>query len=277
MNINNNTKISELIKANSDSIETIAAIAKPFRKLKNPLLRRVMASRVTIKEAATMGGCSLEDFKTALEPLGFVFSNEEFGETSTPEDNTPQWLDKLNDTQKVYFDVREIIAKGDDPLKTILHQYQTLEPGHAICIINSFIPYPLINLLGNKGVQSHVETVDEKLYHTWFFKSEDQAESTKTKTTENSRITMHDAESFGQLMEQQEAARLQKIDVRPLPMPQPMETILKELSTLAEDQLLYIDHKRVPLHLLEALEDQPYEIHVHEAGEGDVKMLIKIV
>lgn len=274
MLINQDTKISKLIQANSDSIEAIAAIAKPLRKLKNPLLRRVMASRVTIKEAAAMARCSLEDFKQALQPLGFVFSDNELSEISIPKENTPQWFDLLNEGHKEYFDVRDIIAKGDDPLKVILQRYQVLEPDDALCIINSFIPYPLINLLENQGAKSHIETIDDKLYHTWFLREKRETEPETNQPSGNSGITMHDTVSFEKLIVHYDTTHLHKIDVRHLPMPQPMETILQELATLAEDKVLYIDHKRVPLHLLEALEDQPYDIHIHEIGEGDVKMLI---
>ncbi|MDX5436888.1 MAG: DUF1858 domain-containing protein, partial [Pontibacter sp.] len=56
MEIAANTKISAILKANPDAIEAIAAINRHFEKLRNPLLRKILASRVTIADAARIGG-----------------------------------------------------------------------------------------------------------------------------------------------------------------------------------------------------------------------------
>ncbi|MBH2024552.1 MAG: DUF2249 domain-containing protein, partial [Flavobacteriales bacterium] len=65
-----------------------------------------------------------------------------------------------------------------------------------------------------------------------------------------------------------------RIDVRELEMPGPMQAILGELEILPEGNALYIDHKRVPVYLLEELADKDFEVHIHNVAEGDVKMLI---
>jgi len=52
MEINENTKISTIIAHNPDAIEKIVSIAKHFEKLRIPVLRKVLASRVSIKQAA---------------------------------------------------------------------------------------------------------------------------------------------------------------------------------------------------------------------------------
>ena len=65
------TKISTIIKANADAIEAIASINPHFNKLRNPILRKILASRVTVSEAAKIGKCSMECFAEKLRPLGF--------------------------------------------------------------------------------------------------------------------------------------------------------------------------------------------------------------
>ena len=272
MIVTSHTRVSELIKANSACIDAIAALAKPLRKLKNPLLRRVMAPRVTIAQAAAMGGCSVADFRKALEPLGFTFADDDTGSTGSRADGQqrPEWLGLIREDRMEYFDVRALIESGDDPLKAILHRYQALRQGHALCIINSFIPYPLIHLLEKKGSQSFIETADDGVYYTWFLSNGEKGKNAAAK----GQVTMHDADSFSRMMDVYGEAILRRIDVRHLPMPLPMETILEALPALVAEDILYIQHKRVPLHLLEALEGEPYTIHIHEAGEGDVRMMI---
>lgn len=273
MVIGPHTRISELVKHNEASIEAIASLAKPLRKLRNPLLRRVMASRVTIAEAASIGGCAVADFKRVLEPLGFTYAGE--GATPAGEEAAreakPDWLRSLPESQTDHFDVRNIIASGEDPLKAIMQRYKALPEGHVLCIVNSFIPYPLVNLLGKQGAQSFVETEHDQLHYTWFFKD---ATSHNTYVSGDSNVTMHGAEAFAVLLGRFDTGRIQRIDVRHLPMPQPMQTILETLPTLAAGEVLLVDHKRVPLHLLEELQESDYAVHIHEAGEGDVKVFI---
>lgn len=277
MIINKHTRVSEVIKANADSIAAIAALAKPLRKLKNPLLRRVMAPRVTLAEAAAIGGCSMADIRAALEPLGFRFADEARTDSQEERENIerPDWLAAADEDVADFFDVRELIESGDDPLRAIVQRYGALPTGNVLCIVNSFIPYPLINLLGKKGAESFVETVGDRVYHTWFFKREMPAKRTEESGAE--RVIMHDAPSFNRILEAYPDQRLIRLDVRPLPMPQPMETILETLPALAPGQALYVQHKRVPLHLLEELAEQAYVTHIHEVREGDVKLLIVAV
>ncbi|HWK99247.1 MAG TPA: DUF2249 domain-containing protein [Parapedobacter sp.] len=274
MVINEHTRVSAVINANVDSIAAIAALAKPLRKLNNPILRRIMAPRVTLAEAAAIGGCSFADIRAALEPLGFHFTTE--GSAGVPDApapaQRPEWLASAGDKEKDLFDVRDIIESGDDPLKAIVQRYRALPPGNLLCIINSFIPYPLLSLLEKKGAKSYVETVSANEHHTWFFKPRVPQQETETSTTD--RVMMHDGPSFERVLAAYPEAQRVQLDVRPLPMPQPMETILETLPTLAPNQVLYVQHKRVPLHLLEELADQAYAAHIHEVGEGDVRMLI---
>ncbi len=275
MVINKHTRVSEVIKANADSIAAIAELAKPLRKLKNPLLRRVMAPRVTLAEAAAIGGCSLADIRAALEPLGFQFVDEVTDEGDGQDKaQRPDWLAAADESTVDLFDVREMIESGDDPLKAIVQRYRALPTGNLLCIANSFIPYPLINLLGKKGADSFVETVADDVYHTWFFKREVPTEHAEAPAGD--RVMMHDASSFDRILAAYPEACLVHLDVRPLPMPQPMETILQTLPTLASGQALFVQHKRVPLHLLEELADQAYVVHIHEVREGDVKLLIVV-
>ena len=278
MEINEHTRIAELIKANSACIAAIGGLSKPLQKLANPLLRRVLAPRVTIAEAAAMGGCSVADFRSVLEPLGFTFVTGGTAPAPPAADGPaprPAWLQQPGEQQAVYFDVRDIIGQGGDPLKEILARYKALPQGRLLCIINSFIPYPLMSLLEKKGAQCFAETLSPQLHHTWFYKAAGHDEAAPA--GEAGGVHSHSAGSFGQLVAQYPESALQRLDVRHLPMPMPMQTILEALPGLQEKQALYVQHKRVPLHLLEALEDQPYTVHIYEAGEGDVRLLFTAV
>ncbi|WP_447951425.1 DUF2249 domain-containing protein [Chryseobacterium koreense] len=271
--ITEKTKISELIKENPQSVEAIASIAKPLEKLRNPILRKIMASRVTIAEAAKMGGAKVEDFKKVLTPLGFVFEGMESSKVETSHEPRPSWLQNAPKEDIGFYDVRPIIDNGADPLKEILGRFKTVPNGKILCIINNFVPTPLIHLLKQqKAEDSFVETISDQEFHTYFLKKKKDVEPASE--TADSKVMMHGAEHFNDVIAQFGDENLIRIDVRELEMPGPMQAILGELETLPAGNALYIDHKRIPVYLLEELAEKDFEVHIHNVGEGDVKMLI---
>lgn len=266
ISIDSHTKISTLIRANADSIDAIASLAKPLQKLKNPLLRRIMASRVTIAEAASIGGCSVADFERVLEPLGFVFNTGADGSQAAIA-KKPAWLSDATPCTRL--DVRQAIEEGNDPLKEINQAYHQLPSGHILCIVNSFIPYPLIKLLENKGAQTFVDTISDQEHHTFFLKG-----GQGTTPTSSANISTLGFTEFQALLNTYDDKDIIRLDVRDLPMPQPMEMILNTIPSLQEGNILHVNHKRVPLHLLEELEEDDYIVQLCEVSEGDVRLLI---
>lgn len=271
MQIDRHTKISAIIKANGASIDAIAALAKPLEKLKNPILRKLMSSRVTVAEAATLGGVSIEDFKQALEPLGFIFIMDTESQDAQSTTEPPLWYSALTDTVTDMFDVRPIIENGNDPLKLILQRYDRLPSGHALCIINSFVPTPLFYILEKKGAKYHVDTKSKNLHYTWFLKHTENTLQTKTIKP---GIQMMDTISFEHIFKKYERNKVKKLDVSGLPMPQPMERILETLATLQQDEILHIHHSRIPLHLLEELDASSYTVYICEYSPEDIQLLL---
>lgn len=275
MDFNSHTKISDIIHHNKASIDAIASIAPPLKRLKNPILRKVMASRVTVAEAAKMGGCKVEDFERVLKPLGYQFTGNEQPAanalSATPGYEKPGWLKAAPDADIMRFDVRPVIEHGTDPLKEIMRKFKEVPEGKILCIINTFIPTPLIHLLEkDKAEASFVDTISAKEFHTYFLKKQEKAAADITET----RIVMHDAASFEKISSLFVGEKRITIDVRDLEMPLPMQTILAELETLPVGHGLYVHHKRVPVFLLEELASKDFAVHIHNIGEGDVKMLI---
>ena len=270
--ITNRTKISEIIRANPDSINAIASVAKPLEKLKNPLLRRVMASRVTLAEAASIGGCDLETLREVLLPLGFRFEENKLDNVLENKELKPQWLTTVP-TDKIFsFDVRPVIDAGDDPLKAIVKKFGAIQDGEILCIINSFVPYPLINLLSKEALTYTLEPAPGE-HHTWFLKRKQDANS-EAKKLEDVKVIMDDEKSFAATLSDFDELSVERVDVRHLQMPAPMHTILDKLASLPNTQALYVYHKKVPVYLLEALNEDHFTVHILNLGEGDVRLLI---
>ena len=270
MTINSSTKIAAILKSNKAAIEVIASLAKPLEKLRNPVLRSLMAGRVTIAEAAKMGGCKVEDFKNALEPLGFNWVTSEEGTNESGREPIPAWFNALAASQIQTIDVRPIISSGKDPLKEIMQQYKALKEGDALCVINSFIPYPLIDLLQKNGAACFSETLQADEHRTYFLKGKNNSANEKPASP-----VVHCTDvDFANACNQFGSARLQTIDVRPYEMPLPMQKILEALGELPGGHALLVYHKRIPVYLLEELSDKAYNILVYTAADTDIRLLI---
>lgn len=170
MEIAANTKISAILKANPAAIEAIASINRHFEKLRNPLLRKVLASRVTVADAARIGGCSEEDFYRILEPLGFC-PRAATGNTAKQTAAVvaiPAYLEQLRPENLLTLDVREDITTGNDPFLRIMAAVGRLDSSNALQLINTFEPTPLIDILKKKGYAAYAEEQSPDLVHTFF-------------------------------------------------------------------------------------------------------------
>lgn len=267
MIINEKTKIATLLKHNPDALEAIVSLSPDFEKLRNPLLRKLMAPRASIAMAAKIGGCKPQDFFDKLRPLGFE-GDSSVKEAATVQKSLPPFLQKVSAEKLVVLDVRPVLAGGKDPLNLIMQTVKSLKPGQVLKIVNTFEPTPLIGVLRKQGFEAHVEVIGEKLVETWFYKKDTVADVQPQVAAQPAPAD--DWEGTLQRFE----GRLQTVDVRHLEMPLPMTTILEALERLPQGEALYVYHKKVPVFLLNELNDRAFEYRIRELGEGQVHLII---
>ena len=263
--INTNTKIATLIKGNPDALEAIISLSPRFNKLRNPLLRKLMAARTTINMASKLGGCTTDDFFKKMEPLGFTIDKNIAAEEVAEQKQAPLFMKNCKTADIVELDVRAAIDSGKDPLNIILKAIRTLQPKEVLKLINSFEPAPLILLLGKQGFESYVETINDNLVYTYFHKSHDNPIQVPDSNKAN--------EGWDEILHRFEN-NLVTIDVRHLEMPQPMITILEALNKLEKGKALYVIHKRIPVFLLPELAQRKLDYRIKEVGDGEVYLLI---
>lgn len=265
--INANTKIAALIKQHPDALEAIISISPKFAKLRNPLLRKVIAGRASITMASKIGGCSVDDFFNKLRPLGFeidtaVVSSEEALENKP----APAFMQNIPADKLIELDVRQAIETGNDPLGIIVQKVKSLQTGSVLKIINSFEPIPLMHLLAKQGFESYSETVSYDLVNTYFYKKNDTAPSSENDEADYST-------GWDEILNRFQND-LEIIDVRELAMPLPMHNILEALETLPKSKALFVYHKRIPVFLLPELEEQQFSYRIKEISDSEVHLLI---
>lgn len=269
MEISAKTKISELINFNPLCIDAIASINKHFLKLKNPVLRKILASRVTIADAAKIGHSTVEEFYKRLKPLGFD------KDCTTPEENI-QTADSIKPVLKwkerkvTTLDVRSDLQSGKDPFQKIMSTIKSIPIDTVLCVINSFVPFPLINILNRKGFEHYVHKDEDGVVYTYFKLPENKNEKKVIKEPATSLV---ETQSFDEMVRLYKN-KMEMIDVREMGMPFPMIAILKALEKLPEGFALFVQHKRVPQFLLVELKERHFNFLLQEIGELNVQMLI---
>ncbi|GAB3203425.1 uncharacterized protein (DUF2249 family) [Pontibacter aydingkolensis] len=267
MEIATNTKISAILKANPASIEAIASINRHFEKLRNPLLRKILASRVTFADAARIGGCTEEEFYKRLEPLGFTrkLTQINAAQKQSTAAEKPVYLRQMAPQSILTLDVCEDIATGNDPFLNIMAAVEQVNNTNALLLINTFEPTPLISILQKKGYTSFVEVLSPELVHTYLW-----LENASIKPLADTKLATNDFD----VMVNDYEGRLRYLDVRHLEMPQPMIAILGELETLPAGEALHVTHRKVPQFLLPKLQERGCGIAIKEIGPHEVDLLI---
>jgi uncharacterized protein (DUF2249 family) len=265
MIINANTKISKILKQNPDALEAIISINPKFEKLRNPLLRKLMAARTSIGMASKIGGFSVEKFFEKLQPLGFEPNKETVQEAHKEKPRPPAFFSSLKQDQITELDVRPIIEAGEDPLSLIVEKVKSIPKGSALKILNSFEPTPLISLLKKQGFESYVDTINDQLVETYFYRIGDAPVAINE--------PIKNAEGWDELLQHFEG-KIQTVDVRNLEMPQPMMTILESIEKLPAGNALFVYHKRIPVFLLPELKERKFDYRIKEEAPNEVRLMI---
>jgi hypothetical protein len=267
MYINENTKISVLINFNPKSVDAIVSISNNFDKLKIPILRKVLASRVSIKQAAKIGGSSVDEFYNKLIPLGFKIKENTVNSKKNLVEPSLNHFQEINEETVVDLDVREMLKAGKDPFNVIMNALSNLSNNSVLKIINTFEPTPLISILSKKGYVHNTIVIEKQLVHTYFKKDSaiifDNKEIIDNNSSEEITIIL---KSFG--------TNIKELDVRHLEMPLPMAMILNELPSLPEDYILLVNHKKVPKFLFPELAERGYQWRIQIINENNVKLFI---
>jgi len=270
MKINGNTKVSKVIKENKEAIEAIASLNPHFTKLRNPVLRRLLAPRVTLAEAAKIGKCEVQEMLDKLVAIGFELDTVDTVEVveNTLSENKAK-NEFLKNKSIVSLDVRPFLAKGEDPFSVLQRELKKLGKDEVLEILIDFEPIPLIRIQEKKGFIT-LSVVEQGVYHT-YFKAGGIVQK-EDKTQEEAIQNVNESE-YNRLVDSY-PGELVTIDVRNLEMPEPLVRILEAVENLTKNTGLKIFHKRIPQHLLPELANKNLNTFICTIAEGNVMLFI---
>jgi hypothetical protein len=163
--------VHELLEAYPELEDVLIGIAAPFKKLKNPILRKTVAKVATIKNISSVGGVPLGELIAKLRkavgqsPSGDFYDDDDyFGEQ-------PDWFSP----DKVMLSIEEdkLGNKDEMTLVAILRGAKDVNTGEIIELITTFLPAPGIDAMRSKGYSAWIKKADGGIIKSYFQKPTD--------------------------------------------------------------------------------------------------------
>ena len=247
------TNLGGLLDEHPELVEVLAGCHDHFARLRNRLLRRVMAPRVTVGQAAGLAGMPVADLVTTLRRA--VGEPEESSPPAAPPvaavaDPRPAGLDRL---PVVEVDVRDDIRRGEEPFARIMAAVKAVGPAEALVIRAPFEPVPLYEVLGRRGLAHWTEQRAPDDWRVWFYRGA-SAPAAPVAPAVTGEVAL---------------------DVRGLEPPLPMVRVLERLDTLEPGGVLTVLHERRPLFLYPQLDERGFRHDTDEPEPGLVRIVIR--
>ena len=250
------TNLGVLLDEHPELVEVLAGCHDHFARLRSRLLRKVMAPRVTVGQAAGLAGLPVADLVMALrraigeppEAPSAAATPAPAGAASGPR---PAALERL---RVVEVDVRDDIRRGEEPFARIMAAVKALAPAEALVIRAPFEPVPLYDVLGRRGLAHWTEQRAPDDWRVWFHRA-----------TPSSVPGAPPSSAFG----------AGTLDVRGLEPPLPMVRVLERLDTLEPGATLTVLHERRPLFLYPQLDERGFRHETDEPEPGLVRIVIR--
>jgi uncharacterized protein (DUF2249 family) len=252
------TNLGGLLDAHPELVEVLAGCHDHFARLRNGLLRKVMAPRVTVGQAAGLAGLPVADLVTTLRRA--IGEPEEAGAPAAAPTPTvgasgprPAALDRLH---AVEVDVRDDIRRGEEPFARIMAAVKALAPAEALVIRAPFEPVPLYDVLGRRGLAHWTEQRAPDDWRVWFHR--------EAAAVAPAPVAPAAAPAAGGTL-----------DVRGLEPPLPMVRVLERLDGLEPGATLTVLHERRPLFLYPQLDERGFQHETDEPEPGLVRIVIR--
>lgn len=160
-------KISELLNNFPELEDKLITIAPPFKKLKNPILRKTLGKVTTLRQASKVGEVSLA---LLINGLREAAGQNEITVEENKSNNAvkPDWVNEAN--IKITYDARIDLENGSHPVAKVSKEILTLNEDELYLLVTPFFPGPLVDIIKDKGFESYSLTKSADEIHTFIKK-----------------------------------------------------------------------------------------------------------
>ncbi len=161
--------VHSLLKTYPELEEVLISLAPPFKKLKNPILRKTIAKVATMRHIASVGGIPLNELISKLRKAVGQPETDESYDDKEYFNKQPGWFS----VDKIVLSINEAKLKDKDKmtLTVILKEAKNVKKGEIIELITSFLPAPGIDALKNKGYSVWTKKESEDVIKSYFLKN----------------------------------------------------------------------------------------------------------
>jgi uncharacterized protein (DUF2249 family) len=259
--ISSDVTVGRLLGEHPSLIEVLASFHPHFAQLRDPR-RRVMATRVTLAEAARIAGVPVDDLVAALRRAAgeAPHPSAEWRPPDPPAAGQRESASKpdVPASRQVHLDVREDIRGGREPFARIMAVVKGLAPGQALVLRAPFEPVPLYEALGQRGFTHWAERRAADDWSVWFHRRAEPAGAPSVVQTSP-----------------QAGGRALTIDVRGLEPPEPMVRILEAVERMRAGDAIEVLHERRPMFLYPQLDERGFPHETDESEPGLVRIVIR--
>jgi len=164
------TKVAALLEQYPQLEEVLIEMAPPFKKLKNPILRKSVAKVASLRQAAAVARMPVDDIVNKLrEAVGQppVASTDEPGDEEYLGEQ-PEWFDASKVVASL--DEAEIPDDAPMPLVSLLQAANDLQASEIVELKTTFLPAPGIDAMKNKGFLAWTYEVEPGMFRSYFTK-----------------------------------------------------------------------------------------------------------
>lgn len=161
--------VHELLEAYPELEDVLIGIAPPFKKLKNPILRRSVAKVATIKHISLVGRVPLNELINKLrKAVGQTEIVDSYEDEEYYQDK-PDWFS----ADKISVSINEDKPGDKDKmtLAVVLKEAKNVEKGEIIELVTTFLPAPGIDIMKSKGYSVWITKEDNGITKSYFLKN----------------------------------------------------------------------------------------------------------
>ncbi len=171
------------------------------------------------------------------------------------------------EVNQVVLDVRPYLQKKLDPFELIMNTVKQLKKEDVLLLHATFKPTPLLGVMKVKGFVNKVEQVAED---HWIVTFVHKSQASLLDEWQNQVAEFNEAENSAGKSEGQ----VYTLDNRGLEPPQPMIRTLHQLEKMVPGDKLVITNDRVPVFLLEELNQLGYTYEIENLENDAAKVTI---
>ncbi len=168
LDITPSVTVHQMLEAYPELEEVLIGIAPPFKKLRNPILRRSVAKVATIKHISAVGKVPLDELIAKLrQAVGQSVSSDSYQDEDYFQDK-PDWFDE----SKIVVSIDEAKTGDKDQmtLVTIMKEAKSVKPGEIIELVTTFLPAPGIDQMKSKGYSFWIVKGEGEVIRSYFMK-----------------------------------------------------------------------------------------------------------